>query len=59
VRASEDDYVATKAGLTPVPAKLDTVIRALSELRACAGLGSIAEKPQPKKRVLQVIMVNE
>jgi hypothetical protein len=49
------DYVPTRAGLLAIPVKLDTVIRAMAELRACAGLGHLIEKQQPRKRVLRIV----
>jgi hypothetical protein len=54
------DYVQTKRGLQPVPAKLELVIRALAELRMCAGL----DRPESdaagaKPRVLQVRFASE
>jgi hypothetical protein len=54
------DYVPTKEGVVAIPPKCDTVIKAMAELRACAGMGPIPEKPRaPKQRKLIVRVVDE
>ena len=45
------DYVPTRSGLVAVPPKLNTVVRAMAELRARAGLGFVPEKPDKTRQV--------
>jgi hypothetical protein len=54
------DYILTKEGVVAIPPKCETVIKAMAELRACAGMGSIPEKPRaPKQRKLIIRLVDE
>jgi hypothetical protein len=50
------DFLPTKEGVVAVPPRCDTVIRAMAELRTCAGVGSIPEKPRRDTRRLLVIV---
>jgi len=44
-------------GVVAVPAKLDTVIRAIAELRACAGLANLPEDRPGKTRARRITVV--